>query len=244
VTEQSPESAPEPDPPKPSPNGEPAQPDAILRAALITRLDACLDGTEPGILTELVSDTVAIDILCYPPTARSPVWTLVTSGMSDLPMVTPAGNGHPAYGELMICLDEQWPIGPDVMDREQDYWPLRLLRILARYPHLSRIALAPGQTIALSDPPTPLGPDVPFTGILLGVPLLLGDDEGAHTIRAEDGRVLRLFTVLPLHPAELALARAKGVEALTDALSRMAAAGPAGEITERLDLGRPDATRF
>lgn len=237
--------------------------DDAMRTALAAFLDLVLDGVEPCVLTELVSESVAVDILCFPPTEVAPVWTFVTSGMSDLPMAVPGWSDYPPYAELMICLDWNWPIGADLFASEAAFWPIRLLRTLARYPHTTGAVLAPGQTftqVELADDdesdseaepadsvsrPRPLSPGLPFTGVLLGVPLLLSDKEDPHIIPAEDdGRALQILTILPLHPAELDLARRRGVTALTDAFARMARARPDDEITEHFNPHRPDATDF
>jgi len=241
-------------------NARVAPRDAGLRAALAAALDHYLGGVEPCVLTELVSESVAVDILCFPPTEAVPVWTFATSGMSDLPMAVPRWSDYPRYAELMICLDWDWPVGPDLFAEEAAFWPVRLLRALARYPHATGAVLAPGQTFTLAeladgdeptgdatdaDTPRLLSPELPFTGVLLGVPLLLGDQKEPCLIPMEDeGRALQLLTVLPLHPAELDLARKRGVTALTEAFGRLARAHPDDEATEHFNPNRPDATRF
>jgi hypothetical protein len=53
---------------------------------------------------EMIADIVHIDIHQVPPGKDRPYWTLVTSGMSDLPMKTPEGAEDFAYAELMLCL--------------------------------------------------------------------------------------------------------------------------------------------
>lgn len=45
-------------------------------------------------------------------------------------------DGAPAspYAELMICLPPDWPVKSPMSDRRA-YWPVRLLKTIARLPH-------------------------------------------------------------------------------------------------------------
>ena len=67
-------------------------------------------GQVSGVLHELISDQIHLDVLQVDPTPERPFYTLITSGMSDLPMATPAGAEKFRFAELMICLPQDWPM--------------------------------------------------------------------------------------------------------------------------------------
>ena len=52
---------------------------------------------------EIVSDMVHIDVHWVKPTKEKPFHTLITSGMSDLPMTVPEELEEHQYAELSIC---------------------------------------------------------------------------------------------------------------------------------------------
>ncbi|GAB3716522.1 hypothetical protein GCM10028815_34670 [Mariniluteicoccus flavus] len=66
----------------------------IPQGGLIEARDAHLSqhlGTDWSVLHELASVGIHLDVYVFPPTPERPHLTLVTSGMSDLPMTVPAG---------------------------------------------------------------------------------------------------------------------------------------------------------
>jgi hypothetical protein len=92
-------------------------------------------GKVETVLHELLSDLVHIDIHWVAPTANKPYHTLVTSGMSDRPMTVPPGANQGQFAEVMLCLPADWPMTQEAFRDESNYWPLRWLKILARFPH-------------------------------------------------------------------------------------------------------------
>jgi hypothetical protein len=90
-------------------------------------------GPVATVFHEIVSDTVHIDVHVVLPTEESPYARLVTSGMSDLPM--PGDNDVPRYLELVATLPGDWRLDRASFEDERWYWPVRLLKQLARFPH-------------------------------------------------------------------------------------------------------------
>ena len=73
---------------------------------------------------ELISDQVHIDLHWVKPTAERPFHTLVTSGMSNLPMTTPPGAEEVRYAELSICLPADWKLSEE--DFKEYFFVLKL----------------------------------------------------------------------------------------------------------------------
>src|SRR5690625_6616776 len=70
--------------------------------------------------------------------------------MSDLPMPVP-GSGAQLRMELMLALPRGWPgldpLEGEALAREENFWPLRLLKDVARYPSSFDAYLSWGHTV-------------------------------------------------------------------------------------------------
>ncbi|MGE0708810.1 MAG: suppressor of fused domain protein [Planctomycetota bacterium] len=178
-----------------------------------------------------------VDVLRVPPDAGRPHWTLVTSGMSDLPL--PAGRrgaepGEEHRCELVLCLPPSWR----VRARESRWaWPYELLRGLARLPHLARTPLDYGDTweprrgrlVARV-----VGDGAPFAGVLFRASKLLPLE--LSTGLRVSGRQIDLLAVVLLEREELELKLTRGIAALLDRLD-------AEGVSELVDLGRQERRR-
>jgi hypothetical protein len=189
------------------------------------------------VLHEVVSDLVHLDVHVCSPSADRNFYTLFTTGMSDLPMTTPEGLPHLRHAELMLCLPPGWPLqgeGGAVDPRPESYWPIRLLKFLARFPHEYQSWLGSGHTIPNGDPPEAYAPGTELCCAMLAAPRTLPPD--AQQVRIREDKVVNLYAVIPLHKAEVDLKLAKGSDALYDLFDRK-------KVSEVLDPGRPPVTR-
>lgn len=177
-------------------------------------------GEPATVFHELVSTTVHIDVHFVQPTPERPWISLVTSGMSDIPMNAPEGAGEFRFAELMIRLPAGWKLSDEAFKQEENYWPIRTLKFLARFVHEYETWLSFGHTIPNGNPPAPLAPGLPFTGMILSPPWIGGDD--LATLRLADGTPVHFWSLVPLHPSEMAFKLANGADAL---FKRLAAAG-------------------
>jgi hypothetical protein len=182
------------------------------------------------VLHEIVSHRVAVHVYVLEPTDQRPFRTLITSGMSELPMTVPQGHGISPYAELAICLPADWPLDQESFRDENVYWPVRLLKQVARLPHEYGTWVGAWHSVPNGDPADPYAPATPFAGVAV-VPMLTVPKE-AQTIEVGGGTRIELLALLPLHPAEIALKRERGTNALIEALDR-------GHITEAFDPNRP-----
>lgn len=178
---------------------------------------------------EIVSDLVHIDVHLILPTERRPFVTLVTSGMSDLAMTPPPEAQEFSYAELMICLPPDWPLSREDFQDENNYWPVRWLKQLARFPHTYETWLFEGHSIPNGDPPEPFAENTDFCGWLLFPPLLVSDE--FRELRVNDDKTIRFFAIFPLFENEMELKLEAGMDALID---RFAKHG----VTEVVDLNR------
>lgn len=187
-------------------------------------LDEHLDG-DGFVFHEIVSDLIHLDVHAVPPGPRSDAWTLLTSGMSDLPMPKAEKFKVPAFAELMLRMPASWmpksPRGEVVKPGMTDdlHWPINTLKRLARMPHDCDSALGFGHTICFTDPPAPLRPGVPFVGAMLLPPVHLG--ESAFEIHTKDGRDVQVYSVHLLLADEMEFKLKHGTDAMLDLFDKV-----------------------
>ena len=180
---------------------------------------------------EVVSHLVHIDVHVVPPGPKDPFITLVTAGMSAWPMELPKGVGRPRFAELCVRLPMDWPITQADFEDESAYWPIRMLKHLARRPHEHNTWLDFGHTIPNGDPPLPYAEDAQFCCALLLPPFMLPEPD--WEVGDAERTKIRLMAVMPLYKEEMELRLNAGTDALLD---RFEAAG----IDLDIDISRPN----
>lgn len=166
---------------------------------------------------ELISEQVHIDIHWIKPTDEKPFHTLITSGMSDKSMKTPEGLEGFNYSELSICLPKDWKISEEHFKDEKNYWPIRWLKYLARFPHEYNSWISYGHTIPNGDPAEPFSEDTNLNTMLLLPSIVF--NEGFHSLKLKN-KTIEFFTLIPLYSEEVELKLRKGVEGLFDGFDR------------------------
>jgi hypothetical protein len=191
-------------------------------------------GKIESVFHEIISDTVHIDVHFVKPTDEFPFVRLVTSGMSDLPMVIPPGADVSRYAELMITLPGDWQLDQKSFEDEAWYWPVRLLKSLARLPHKYDTWLGFGHTVPNGDPAVPYASNTKLCGALV-VPSITVPDE-FHELRIHEHKTITFFAVVPIYAEEMALKLRDGAERLLDKFLRM-------DITDIVDLSRRNVAK-
>lgn len=179
---------------------------------------------------ELMSDLVHIDVHIVEPTEERDYYTLVTSGMSDRAMNAPEGYEELSYSELMICLPSDWPMGDENWKKNENYWPIWLLKFLARFPHEYQTWLWSMHTIPNGDPADPYVDGTGLCGAMLLPPITV--DQEFWELPIDDEKTIHFFGIVPLHQDEMDLKLKEGAEALFDGFDEHG-------ISELLDPGRP-----
>ncbi len=183
---------------------------------------------------ELMSDQVHIDIHWVKPTEERPFHTLVTSGMSDKPMTTPDGMSAFQYAELSICLPAEWKISPEDFEDEENYWPVRWLKILSRFPHEFNTWLSYGHTIPNGDPAEPFSNSTSLNTMLLLPSIVF--DSAFQELKISEDKTIRFFTIYPVYSEEVELKLKKGTDALFDGFNRIG-------LTDIVRLDRENSVR-
>jgi len=184
-------------------------------------------GQPKTVFHETVSDIVHVDVHWVAPTPDRNYHTLVTSGMSDREMIAPEPSLR--FAELMICLPPTWPVSQQAFQDERNYWPVRWLKILARFPHENETWMFASHTVPNGDPPKPFAKNTKLCCAMLFLPVLF--DEGFHTLEVSAEKTIRFLSLIPLYREEMDFKLREGFEPLLDRLESQ-------EVTEFLAIDR------
>lgn len=218
-------------------HGEPAAWEAPEGEEFIEEISAHIEthlGPVETVFHEIVSDTVHIDVHFVKPTAVFPFVRLVTSGMSDLPMTTPEHPDIPRHVELLITLPPDWRLDQKSFEDEVWYWPIRLLKSLARLPHKHRTWLGWGHTVPNGDPPQPYADDTKLCAAIL-LPSVTAP-EAFFELDIPGHKRITFYAVVPLHQREMDLKLRSGTAALTQLFDKKG-------VTDVVAVRRKDVTR-
>ena len=205
----------------------------IIEEAVDTHIERYL-GDISFVLHEEDSPLVHVDVYLVGATPERPYHCLLTSGMSEKPMPVPKGAGG-RYAGLVICLPPEWPLTMEAWNDEANWWPIRLLKGLARYPHENKTWLYADHSILWSDPPQPFASSTRMTSVLLLRPKLIPPD--AQVIHVRKNGHIQLWGVYPLHHEELELKQRQGSSGIETLFEE-------NGITELLDPQRLSVARL
>ena len=167
---------------------------------------------------ELVSPDIHIDICVVPPSGNRNYYTLITMGMGAYQMNVPEelAEYHLERSELAIALPPDWKLDEESMKDEQWYWPIRLLKVLARLPLSSDTWLGWGHTI---DHQNPFSENTNLcASILVG---LQNTGEDSYLCQLPNGETVNFYQVIPLYREELEYKLEHGAYALIEQMEEV-----------------------
>lgn len=165
---------------------------------------------------EKVSPDIHVDICLIPPSEECNWYTLVTMGMGAHLMNVPnqLKEEQLKRAELVICLPEYWKLDKEHLKDEKWYWPIRLLKELARFPGENNTWLGWGHTVSYDGP-------LSYTtelcaSILINPPC---GNVGGNTCTLPDGEEVNFYQVIPLYGDELEYKLKNGTQKLLDKMN-------------------------
>jgi len=160
-------------------------------------------GTAKNTYHEIVSNFVHIDIHIIPPDGTRDYYTLFTTGMSDLRMSVPDGAEDFKNAELMICLPKSWPVSEKDLKDERNYWPIRWLKMLARFPHEYNTWLGFGHTMPNGDPAKPFNSNTRLCCMMLSTPTIAENIDEFKRLDVNYYKQINFYSVLPVYKEEM-----------------------------------------
>ena len=182
------------------------------------------------VIHEIYSPDIHLDIIIVPPSPRYNFYKLYTEGMGAYKMNVPPEfkNQKLERAELVIYLPPTWNINST---KEEDYWPIKLLKTIARIPITSNSWLTYGHTISFDkdNTHTPFAKNTKLCSAILFDAL---DKSGKPLeLKIKNLGKINFYEVFPLYEEELNYKIEKGLDALYDKLYK-------NEISSLVDINR------
>ena len=168
-------------------------------------------GKVENVFHELVSPDIHVDICVVPPSEERDYCTLVTMGMGAHRMNVPEELAEYKLerAELAIALPADWKLDQESMKDEKWYWPIRLLKSLARLPIASDTWLGFGHTM---DNEEDFAKDTKLCAAILTGPQ--DTEDGSEVCILPSGEEVNFYQVIPLYRDELEYKLAHDADAL------------------------------
>ena len=151
---------------------------------------------------ELVSPDIHCDIAIVPPTDDQPYYKLVTMGAGAFKMNVPEDLKSEVYerAEYVVFLPADWNIKSD---KEEDYWPIRMLKTVARLPVSMDDWLFYRHTVNLTDDESPVAENTGFNSCVLFISFGKGNKPVEPLKLDLSDKEVAFFQLVPLYPEEL-----------------------------------------
>lgn len=184
------------------------------------KFDWVMHETVPG-------EYIHLDICVIPPREEHNYYTLVTMGMGAYTMNAPEKDE--ARVELLLNLPPDWNLGEDAWEDEHWFWPVGILKALARYPMLHDTWFGWGHTVYGSE--ESYTDNTRLCGVILLNPGVFGDPASVCTLPG--GEKVHFYQVIPLYREEIEFRREYDVDRLLEKFP--------DELLEVIDPARPNA---
>ncbi|MBS6217526.1 MAG: suppressor of fused domain protein, partial [Clostridiales bacterium] len=173
-------------------------------------------GKVENVFHELVSPDIHVDICVVPPAGERDYYTLVTMGMGAHRMNVPEELAEYKLerAELAIALPADWKLDQKSMQDERWYWPIRLLKVLARLPIASDTWLGFGHTMSNQEN---FAKGTELCAAILTGPQ--GTEDGSEVCILTDGEEVNFYQVIPLYRDELEYKMEHDADALLDKMA-------------------------
>ncbi|MDR2904771.1 MAG: suppressor of fused domain protein [Helicobacteraceae bacterium] len=153
-------------------------------------------GDYESVFHEIASPDVHIDIVPIGPTSKRDRIVLVTMGVGARKMDMPEEADAYERFELVSVLPKDWNIQSE---DEKDYWPIRTMKAMGRFPIVNETWLGWGHTVQFAKDHF-TGAD--FVGYMLAMPLIT-DDEAGDVCALPDGSQVSFCQLIPLYEDEM-----------------------------------------
>ena len=184
-------------------------------------------GAYEKVFHEIVSPDIHLDIVIIPPTEDQPYYQLITMGMGAYCMNTPKSCKEYEWerAELVMHLPADWKLESQ---QEEDYWPIRYLKISARLPLQSNSWIGYGHTVSKDEHNSSFASNTELCSIMLTKAHDRFDRE--VELRLQNKKKINFYQCIPLYREELAYKDVHGADALLELFQ--------GEVSSILQIDR------
>ncbi len=188
-------------------------------------LDNFFDSEEILVLHEKESEVIHSDIFIIKPAEDRNYNLLLTCGLSASPMKVPSDLDHLKFAEITMLLPTNWKLDYDDFADENNYWPVRALKQLSKYPHLNDTWVGYGHTIPLDDTHKV---NHNFDSVILLESITLPDD---FTYVESEKKEIYFYSAIPIYKEELDYVLEHGTDKLLELFQQH-------NIDETIDIKR------
>lgn len=157
-------------------------------------------GEYDEVFHEIMSPDIHLDVIIVPPTEENNYYKLITMGMGAYKMKVPKElkKYELERAELIIYLPPTWNIKSE---KEEDYWPIRCLKDLARLPIECNTWLGIGHTISSNENNDFYADNTQYCSMLLLN--ALNKDYKELDLKLTDAGKINFYQLYPLYKEEL-----------------------------------------
>jgi len=157
-------------------------------------------GEYKEVFHEIASPDIHLDVIIIPPTKENNYYKLITMGMGAYKMNVPKEleKYELERAELVIYLPPTWNIKSG---KEEDYWPIRQLKILARLPIQCNTWLGYGHTVSSDQENSPYANNTKFCSMMLLT--ALNKEYEQLDFRMKTTGKINFYQLFPLYQEEL-----------------------------------------
>ena len=156
-------------------------------------------GEYDSVFHEIFSPDIHLDVCLVNPTEEEPFYKLVTRGAGAYEMNIPDRwkEYNIERAEYVIYVPKDWNLQSQDM---KDYWPIKVLKDVARLPILCDTWLSFGHTTQADEEGTPYAANAKFNSVVLD---FCENHQGEVRLETSSGKTINFYQVIPLHPEEL-----------------------------------------
>ena len=167
---------------------------------------------------EMVSPDIHCDIVIVPPTEEQPYYKLVTMGAGAYKMNVP--KEWRSYvcdrAEYVVFLPKDWNLDSN---KEEDYWPIRMLKTIARLPIRTEDWLCDRHDVQLTEDGSPVAENTGFNSCVLMPSIGKNGQEVKPLKLGMFGKKVAFYQLYPLYPEELEFKLEHSFDELMDRLA-------------------------
>lgn len=175
-------------------------------------------GTYDEVMHEMVSLDIHLDVAMVPPTDEQPYYKLVTMGAGAYKMNVP--KEYKPFklerAEYVIFLPKDWNVKSN---NEEDYWPIRMLKDVARLPIYTDSWLTYGHTVQMNEDASPVAENTGFNScVLMGS--IGKNNQGVDPLKLGLlGKTVNFYQIYPLYNEEMEFKLEHSLDELSEKIS-------------------------